>query len=282
MDLNLSTLFEPAVGKNPAAIKVCCAAVYNSEWLPLILGESYHPGKLNLTHRLGELLALDESTLVLDVAAGRGESALYLAETFGCEVVGVDHAPDTVQRANRLARERGLAAKVRFEHGDAEQLPFEDHCFEAVLSECAFCTFTDKRTAAAEIARVLRPGGRVGISDLTRSGPLPPELETIMGWVACVADARPVQEYAQIFADAGLSISRLENHDRELIALIDEIRGRLLSVELMVRLEKLQLPVPVDFDTAGRLGKMAAAAARQGQLGYVLFLAQSSSESQIP
>ncbi len=274
MVLELSTFMAPAAEQHPDAIKGCCAAVYDSEWLPLLLGDSYHPGKLALTHRLGELLGLNADSRVLDVAAGRGVSARYLAKTFACQVVGVDYAPGAVRQANVLAEEAGLAESVRFEHGDAEKLPFEAGSFDAVFSECSFCTFPAKETAASEIARVLRPGGNVGISDLTRSGPLPEELETVMAWVACVADARPVEEYAMILGGAGLSISRLEKHDRALVALIDEVRGRLLSLELMVRLNKLELPVAVDFDTAGRLGKLAAESARRGSLGYALFVGE--------
>jgi ubiquinone/menaquinone biosynthesis C-methylase UbiE len=59
---------------------------------------------------------------------------------------------------------------VSFQLADAERLPFDD-CFDAILYECAFCTFPDKRTAAQEFARVLKPSGRVGISDLTRRFP---------------------------------------------------------------------------------------------------------------
>ena len=57
------------------------------------------------------------------------------------------------------------SGKVRFHLGDAERLPLPDNTFDALVCECAFCTFPDKATAAAEFARVLRPGGRVGIAD---------------------------------------------------------------------------------------------------------------------
>jgi ubiquinone/menaquinone biosynthesis C-methylase UbiE len=65
-----------------------------------------------------------------------------------------------------------------------------------VICECAFCTFRDKSAAASEFARVLKPGGKVGLSDLTRSGILPAELDGLLAWVACIADARPISEYA--------------------------------------------------------------------------------------
>jgi ubiquinone/menaquinone biosynthesis C-methylase UbiE len=272
MTFDLTTLFEPAAAQAPGAIKVCCVALYDSEWLPLLLGDSYHPGKLALTHRLGELLELTPSDRVLDVAAGRGMSALHLAERFGCHVTGVDYAPELVAEANRQAESAGLADRVHFRHGDAEQLPLEDDSFDAILCECSFCIFPGKESAAAEFARVLRRGGRIGISDLTRSGPLPEELESLMAWVACVADARPVEDYEGILRGAGLAITRVERHDRALEELIQEVRGKLLNLELMVKLNRLELPVELDFETIGRLGRLTAEAARQGTLGYALLV----------
>ncbi|MDX1522427.1 MAG: methyltransferase domain-containing protein, partial [Anaerolineae bacterium] len=163
--------------QNPEALKTCCAALYESDWATLILGDSLHPGGLALTERLGQLLDLQPGRRVLDVAAGRGTSAFFLAETFGCEVVGVDYGAEVVKAAQAEAETRGLDHLVSFVQGDAENLRFAEASFDAVICECAFCTFPDKSTAAAEFARVLRPGGRVGLSDLIRTDSLPPELE---------------------------------------------------------------------------------------------------------
>jgi len=62
------------------AIKQCCANLYESEFAKLLLGDSFHPGGLKLSERLGQLLELGEHSRVLDVASGRGNSALFLAE----------------------------------------------------------------------------------------------------------------------------------------------------------------------------------------------------------
>ena len=95
-------------------------------------------------------MELGPNSRVLDVAAGTGGSALFLAERFGCEVVGIDYSRESVALANAAAAEAGLAGRVRFELGDAEQLPFDNGSFDAVICECAFCTFPDKTKAAAE------------------------------------------------------------------------------------------------------------------------------------
>src|SRR5579864_8677150 len=96
------------------AIKTCCADVYASDWARLLLGESLHPGGLALTERLGVLLGLDTNTRVLDLAAGRGTSALDLARVFGCHVTGVDYGSTNVARAIEAAERAGLSDRVQF------------------------------------------------------------------------------------------------------------------------------------------------------------------------
>jgi SAM-dependent methyltransferase len=256
-------------------IKACCAAVYESDWARLLLGDSLHPGGLTLTERLGELLQLGPGRRVLDVAAGNGSSAIYVAERFGCEVVGVDYGEESVAVARAAAAEAGLAETVHFEQGDAEKLPFASASFDAILCECAFCTFPGKPEAAAELARLLRPGGRLGLSDLTRSGDLPPELEGVLAWVACIADARPVEEYAGYLEAAGLEVQQVEAHDAALGQTVNDMRARLLGAELLIKLKKIDLP-GADFQEAKKIARSAAEAIRQGKLGYSLLVAGRS------
>jgi len=254
-------------------IKACCAAVYESDWARLLLGDSFHPGGLALTERLGDMLGLAPGQRVLDAAAGAGTSALYLAQQFDCQVVGLDYGREAVATANAAAAEAGLAGKVHFEQGDAERLPFPDNYFDAILIECAFCTFPNKSTAAAELARVLKPGGMLGLSDLTRSGPLPPELDTLLAWVACIADAQPVDQYVRYLEAVGLIIETIEPHDEVLAQSISDVRGKLLGVELLVKLKKIDLPGG-DFEQARLIARSTAAAVQAGNLGYMLMVAR--------
>src|SRR5437762_8621278 len=96
-------------------VKSCCARLYESDFVRLLLGDSFHPGGLKLTTRLGELLKLGPHSRVLDVACGPGISAVHVAETFGCEVVGIDYSNENVEYANQSARQRGAHKRVRFE-----------------------------------------------------------------------------------------------------------------------------------------------------------------------
>jgi ubiquinone/menaquinone biosynthesis C-methylase UbiE len=256
-----------------AELKSCCAAVYQSDFARMLLGDSFHPGGQRLTARLGELLGLGPGVRVLDVASGKGESAIFLARQFGCQVVGVDFGPQNVREANSRAATEQIAHLVSFVEGDAERLDFPDIGFDAVICECAFCTFPGKRAAASEFARVLRPRGRVGMSDLTRSGPLPQDLEGLFAWIACIADARPVEEYAGYLEEAAFDVTTIEPHNNALAEMARDVQGRLLGIELMIKLKKLDLP-GADFEQAKRLARAAAKAIHEGLLGYSLIVAQ--------
>ncbi|MFI2369269.1 class I SAM-dependent methyltransferase [Streptomyces sp. NPDC018833] len=186
-------------------VKACCAAAYSSDIVALLLGGSYHPGGTALTRHLADGLTLTPGARVLDVASGRGTTALLIADLYGADVDGVDYAAGNTALARGAAQAAGLADRTRFTIGDAEQLPHPGGVFDAVVCECALCTFPDKARAADEFARVLKPGGRLGITDVTVDpGRLPLELTGLGARIACIADARPLDEYAEILAAAGL------------------------------------------------------------------------------
>lgn len=256
----------------PDTLKQCCAAAYDHDAVRMLVGDVLHPGGTQLTERLGRILNLGPDARVLDVASGRGDGTLVFASRFGCQVVGVDLGRRNVEAATKEARKLGLADKAAFYCGDAERLPFADETFDAVVCECALCTFPDKPTAAAEFARVLKPGGRVGISDLTRSSLLPRELEGVAAWIACVADARPVEEYRALLAGADLAIGETEAHDGALVDFVAAIRSRLFATEIMIGLKKLELP-GIDLATVKDIVRCALAAAKSGALGYAIVTA---------
>jgi arsenite methyltransferase len=248
-------------------IKQCCARLYESDFARLLLGESFHPGGLRLTERLGVLLGLNAESKILDVASGKGTSAIFLAERFGCEVTGIDYSARNVEQAMVASAEKGFTQRVHFRQADAERLPADDGLFDAVICECAFCTFPDKPSAAREFARVLRRGGGVGLSDLTRGSDLPNELDGLLAWVACIADAQPLESYSAHLTNAGLRVSRTEAHDEALTEMVHQIRMKLLGVEIMTGLRKLTLP-DVDVAAAKTMAHAALEAIKQGKLGY--------------
>ena len=151
----------------PDELKSCCATAYSSAAARWLLGDTFHPGGARITSRLARALQVGPGELVLDVASGPGTSALQVARDTGCDIIGVDLAAESVAAATRAAETAGLAQRVRFVAGDAEALPLADAAVDGALCECALCTFPDKALAARQLTRVLKPGARVAIADIT-------------------------------------------------------------------------------------------------------------------
>jgi hypothetical protein len=255
------------------AVKACCASAYGTDLVSLLLGDSFHPGGADLTRRLAIALDLQPGRQVVDVAAGIGTTALLLAAEFDVDVLGVDLGDTQVARARQRALDTGFDGLVRFEVGDAERLPVDDASFDAVVCECAFCTFPDKATAAAELARVLRPGGQVGITDIWLDpSRLEPELQGLAGRIACIADARPIDEVQTILERAGLVVSHIERHDEALLDTIDRVATRLRAARLLNVAMLRRFNIARGVELAGR----AADAVQRGDAGYMLLTATKS------
>jgi SAM-dependent methyltransferase len=125
---------------------------------------------------------------VLDVATGSGNAALAAARC-GCEVTGIDYVPALLERARARAAAEGL--EIEFAEGDAEHLAFPDASFDAVLS-CLGVMFTpDQERAAAELVRVCRPGGTIGLVNWTPAGFIGQLLRTVGKHVPPPAGVRP-------------------------------------------------------------------------------------------
>jgi arsenite methyltransferase len=260
-------------GIEAVEIKACCATVYQSDAARFLLGDSFHPGGTQLTEYLGTLLHLGAEQRVLDIASGQGRSAIALAQRFGCQVLGIEYSAEAVRQATDGAKEAGLTHLVTFQQGDAEALSIADDTFDAVICECAFCTFPNKTTAASEFIRVLKPGGQVGLSDLTRVGDVPEELQGLLAWIACIADAQPVSSYTHYLTAAGLTVDMIEAHDEALLEMVQQIRKKLFGAELLVRFKKIDLPDSIDFEQAKALARAASTAIQMQKFGYVLILA---------
>ncbi len=148
-------------------------------------------GGLEITGELAELCHVNKSTRVLDVASGTGESVLYLATKFSCQVTGIDISELMIGRASRKAIEKGLI--IEFKKGDAHKLSFDDNTFDAVISECT-TSLLDKEKSLREMVRVAKAGGYVGIHDICWKENAPQRLkqrlkeiegekpETLEGW----------------------------------------------------------------------------------------------------
>jgi SAM-dependent methyltransferase len=195
---------------------------------------------------------------------------VLLAAEHQVDVVGVDLGAAQVTKATARADAAGLAERVEFRVGDAEHLPLGDDEFDAVISECAFCTFPDKPTAAAEAARVLRPGGKLGLTDVWLSPDrLDPELAGLAGRIACIADARPIDHTRTLLEAAGFRVDHAERHDDALAVTVELVQARLRALRL------LDLPLLRSYDLrrAVRIAGRVADVIDRGDAGYFVLTA---------
>jgi arsenite methyltransferase len=149
--------------------------------------------------------SLKPGETVLDLGAGAGFDCFLASQEVGPEgrVIGVDMTPEMVEKARENVR-RGGYKNVEFRLGEIENLPVPDGTVDVVISNCVINLSPEKRRVFAEVFRVLKPGGRLTISDLVLSKPLPESLrESVSAYVGCIAGAIPKKEYLETITAAG-------------------------------------------------------------------------------
>ncbi len=215
-------------------IKRCCTKFYENDLVAMLLGENFHPGGEKLTLHLGEKLGLNEQSLVLDVACGAGASAVTLAKRFDCRVVvGIDLSEKNLAKAKEKAFSAGLSQQLTFMRSDAETIKFDDETFDAVICECALCTFPDIKTAVSEMYRVLKKGGNVGITDVTIANEIPQSFKAIIFHAACISGALSAEGYQKILREGGFDDIHDEDHGYAIQELIENVDKLLYGWEII-------------------------------------------------
>jgi arsenite methyltransferase len=151
------------------------------------------------------LATLRPGEVVLDLGSGAGFDAFLAARGVGPEgrVIGVDMTPEMIAKARDNARKLGLA-NAEFRTGTIESLPVDDASVDVILSNCVINLSSDKPRVFSEAHRVLKPGGRLMISDLVALGDLPTSVrESIAAYVGCVAGVSLKQNYLDMLREAG-------------------------------------------------------------------------------
>jgi arsenite methyltransferase len=153
-----------------------------------------------------QFVELREGETVLDLGSGAGFDAFLAARVVGDHghVIGVDMTPEMLERARHNAKAGGYA-NVEFREGRIESLPVDDSSIDAVISNCVINLVPDKAAVYREIARVLRPGGRVVVSDIVVDAALPAAIAgSVAALTGCVAGAALRAEYLAAIGAAGL------------------------------------------------------------------------------
>lgn len=161
------------------------------------------------------IAGLKPGEIVLDLGSGGGFDAFLASREIGVEgrVIGVDMTPAMVSKA-RANAERGQFVNVEFRLGEIEHLPVADASVDVIISNCVINLSPDKRQVFSEAYRVLKPGGRLAISDVVAAGELPAELRDDPGLhAACVAGASSVREIEDMLVSVGFTQVAIQPQD---------------------------------------------------------------------
>lgn len=161
------------------------------------------------------IAALRQGETVLDLGSGAGFDCFLAARQVGDagRVIGVDMTPDMVDKARKHARTGGYS-NVEFRLGEIEHIPAADASVDVVISNCVINLSSDKGRVFREAFRVLRPGGRLAISDVVATAPLPEEVRGDLAlYSSCVAGALPIDELETLLRDSGFHEVRIEPKD---------------------------------------------------------------------
>jgi SAM-dependent methyltransferase len=169
------------------------------------------------------IASLRPGEVVLDLGSGAGFDCFLAARQVGPsgKVIGVDMTPDMLARARVNAEKAGMS-NVEFRLGEIEHLPVADGTVDVVISNCVINLSTDKPGVVREAFRVLRPGGRLAVSDIVATGELPEDVRNDLRLIsACIGGATPVTALEAMLRDAGFADVAVEPKE-ESRALISE------------------------------------------------------------
>ncbi len=251
-----------------ASVQSCCESPDSAEDLSKKLGYSEEelksvPEGSNLGLGCGNpvaLASLKEGETILDLGAGAGFDCFLAANKVGKKgkIIGVDMTPEMVEKARENAEKSG-ADNVEFRLGEIENLPVADNSVDAIISNCVINLSPDKRRVFIEAFRVLKPGGRLMISDIVLLNELPEEIRnSVEAYVGCVSGAVLKEEYLRAIEEAGFQDVKIM---KEISFPADNVLNDPTAKELI---EKFNIPVKKVEDVVNSIQSISVFGVKPG------------------
>lgn len=186
----------------------CCST--DSNLYPADLLATLPEGESSVSYGCGDpitLAFLQPGQTVLDLGSGAGIDCFFAAKKVGetGHVIGVDMTPEMLERARSSAKRMNIQ-NVEFRQGYIEELPVESDTVDVIISNCVINLSPDKAKVFAETFRVLKPGGKLAVSDIVTDGPLPEAIKrSLSAWAGCVAGAVEAKEYIGMMESVGFT-----------------------------------------------------------------------------
>ena len=183
----------------------CCGS--DSSLYPADLLASLPEGESTVSYGCGDpitLASLQPGQTVLDLGSGAGLDCFFAAKKVGetGKVIGVDMTPEMIERA-RSSAERMNLTNVEFRQGYLEDLPVDSGSVDVIISNCVINLSPDKEKVFGEAFRVLKPGGKLAVSDIVTDGPS--IKQSLSAWAGCVAGAVEAEDYIGMMKSVGFT-----------------------------------------------------------------------------
>jgi arsenite methyltransferase len=180
------------------------------------------------------LAGLKEGEIVLDLGSGGGIDVFLASKKVGSKgrVIGVDMTKKMIKRSEQTAEKYGYN-NVEFRLGEIEDLPVEDNSVDVIISNCVINLSPNKKKVFREAYRVLKPKGRMLISDMVTEGELPSEIrKNLDAWAACIAGAMDKKEYLKTIEEVGFKKVKIVSESNYEVDVSKRLMGRITSIKV--------------------------------------------------
>ncbi len=198
-----------------------------------------HPGGIEATNNVLDMLKIEKNMKVLDIACGKGRTSVHIAKKYGCQVIGIDILENSIEEAKIYAKKHGVDHLVTFQAANAENLPFADNEFDITIAQAMLILVDNKEKVIREASRVLKPGGKSGWIELSWKKPAKEDFLLNASkeiCAKCISNVVTFNDWEEMFKQvfANVKVNSFDMDFRGFSEMIKE-EGILIGLKVMFR-----------------------------------------------